>query len=61
MRKRGCQNQYGALRNRGQGPDGENSEGIYGFREQMNYIREELGEDNVMSDAEQFQQELKRG
>ena len=38
----------------------EKNQKEYMLREQMNYIREELGEDNVMSDAEQFQQELNK-
>ncbi len=32
----------------------------YMLREQMNYIRQELGEDTISSDAEQFQTELDR-
>ena len=32
----------------------------YMLREQMNYIRQELGEDTVTSDAEQFQAELEK-
>lgn len=38
----------------------EKNQKEYMLREQMNYIREELGEDNVMSDAEQFQHELNK-
>ncbi len=38
----------------------EKNQKEYMLREQMNYIREELGEDNVVSDAERFEQELSK-
>ncbi len=38
----------------------EKNQKEYMLREQMNYIREELGEDNVTADARQYEQELEK-